>query len=69
MHNQFTTAVAIENLINATLGADATAREEYVLRQSLLNLMRLAKAEYKVEVQQSMDKVMQVLPSDATLVI
>jgi len=69
MHNQFTTAVAIENLINATLGADATAREEYVLRQSLLNLVRLAKAEYKVEVQQSMDKVMQVLPSDATLVI
>jgi len=69
MHNQFTTAVAIENLINATLGADATAREEYVLRQSLLNLVRLAKAEYKVEVQQSMDKVMHVLPSDATLVI
>ncbi|MFC7513549.1 hypothetical protein ACFQUU_00880 [Herbaspirillum sp. GCM10030257] len=69
MHTEFTTAVAIENLVNATLGADATAREEYVLRQSLLNLVRLAKAEYKVEVQRSMGKVLQVIPSDATLVI
>jgi hypothetical protein len=69
MHTEFTTAVAIENLVNATLGADATAREEYVLRQSLLNLVRLAKAEYKVEVQQSVGKVLQVIPSGATLVI
>ncbi|KRB93112.1 hypothetical protein [Noviherbaspirillum sp. Root189] len=69
MHTEFTTAVAIENLVNATLGADATAQEEYVLRQSLLNLVRLAKAEYKVEVQHSMGKVLQVIPADATLVI
>ena len=69
MHTEFTTAAAIENLVNGTLGADATARDEYVLRQSLLNLVRLAKAEYKVEVQHSMGKVLQVIPSDATLVI
>ncbi|RJF95108.1 hypothetical protein [Noviherbaspirillum saxi] len=69
MLTEFTTAAAIENLVNATLGADASARHEYLLRQSLHNLVRLAKAEYKVEVQHSVGKVVQVLPTDATLVL
>lgn len=69
MQTVLNTAATIENLVDVTLGADASAREKHMLRQSLINLVRLARVEYKIEMQASVDKVLQVLPDRATLVV
>lgn len=53
------TASAIEDLIRSTLGDSANPRECHFLRQSLLNLVRLAQAEQRAEVQASMTKALQ----------
>jgi len=63
------TAPAIEDLILATLGDNATSRERHVLRQSLLNLVRLARAEQCAEMQVSVDKAMQALPAESVLLV
>jgi hypothetical protein len=61
------TAPAIEALIRATLNDSATERERHFLHQSLLNLVRLAHAELRAEMQASVDKALQpvqaVLPA------
>jgi len=61
------TAPAIEDLIRATLGDSATPRERHLLRQSLLNLVRLAHAELRADMQASVGKalppVQAVLPA------
>lgn len=61
------TATAIEDLILATLGDAANARDRHILRQSLLNLVRLAQAEQRAEMQASVGKAVQpiqaVLPA------
>jgi hypothetical protein len=61
------TAPAIESLVQATLGAGASARERHVLRESLLNLVRLVRAEQCTEVQASVDKAMQAMPPASIL--
>ncbi|WP_151635893.1 hypothetical protein [Noviherbaspirillum aerium] len=69
MQTVLNTAATIENLVDVTLGADASEREKYMLRQSLLNLVRMARVEYKMEMQASVDKLLHVLPDRATLVV
>lgn len=49
MKKKLDTDDVIENLINATL-KDATARQQHLFRESLRNLVRLAKAEKVVEI-------------------
>lgn len=61
------TANAIEDLILATLGDEATARERHMLRQSLLNLVRLARAEQSAEMQVSIDKAVHLRPVKSML--
>lgn len=63
------TEAAIENLVNATLGAAASEREKHIFRESLRNLVRIANAEYKAEMQASVDKAIQVMPNEATLLV
>lgn len=69
MQTILNTAATIENLVDVTLGADASAREKYLLRESLNNLVRMARIEYKMEMQASVDKVLHMLPDHATLVV
>ena len=69
MQTILNTAATIENLVDVTLGADASAREKYLLRESLHNLVRMARIEYKMEMQASVDKVLHMLPDQATLVV
>jgi hypothetical protein len=69
MQTILNTAATIENLVDVTLGADAPAREKYMLRESLHNLVRMARVEYKMEMQASVDKVLHMLPDHATLVV
>ncbi|HEY8606042.1 MAG TPA: hypothetical protein VIM12_02870 [Noviherbaspirillum sp.] len=61
------TAPAIEDLIHATLGSNASARERHVLRESLLNLVRLARAEQCAEMQASLDKAVHAAPAESAL--
>ncbi|HYC41432.1 MAG TPA: hypothetical protein VEB70_00420 [Noviherbaspirillum sp.] len=50
MKKKLDTDDVIENLITATLSEDATARQRHFFRESLRNLVRLAKAEKVVEI-------------------
>lgn len=47
----------IENLIAATLGEEASARERHIYRENLLCLVRLAKAEQVVEIKDSVKRL------------
>lgn len=58
------TANAIEDLIQATLGDTATARERHLLRQSLLNLVRMARAEQRAEMQESVGKALHAVQTE-----
>lgn len=69
MQTVLNTAATIEQLVEVTLGADASAREKFMLRESLNNLVRLARVEYKMEMQTSVDKILHMLPDRATLVV
>lgn len=64
MHTKLASATStvIENLVNATLSASASAREKHLFRQSLLGLVRLAKAEYRSDMLASMDKIIHTIP-------
>lgn len=53
------TVSAIEDLLRATLGESATTAERHFLRQCLLNLVRLAQAEQRAEMQASVEKALQ----------
>lgn len=53
------TAPAIEDLIQSTLGDSAHPRERHLLRQSLLNLVRLAQAEQRAELHANLGKALQ----------
>ncbi len=55
------TASAIEDIIRATLDDSANSRQRHLLRQSLLNLVRLAQAEQRVDVQASVGKATQAV--------
>ena len=47
----------IEDLIVATKGADSSMREQYLLRQALLGLVRQAKIEQRVEIRSSVARM------------
>ncbi|HYD63100.1 MAG TPA: hypothetical protein VEC35_22290 [Noviherbaspirillum sp.] len=53
----------IENLITATLGECASARQRHVFRESLRGLVRLAKAEQIVEIKASVRRLTGALES------
>ena len=55
------TASAIEDIIRATFDDSAKSRQRHLLRQSLLNLVRLAQAEQRVDVQASVGKATQAV--------
>ena len=55
----------IEDLIAATLGENATAREKHVLRESLRSLVRLAKVEQVMDIKASVQRLAGVLESQA----
>lgn len=47
----------IEEMTGAFLGPDATNRQKYLFEQSLQNLVRIAKAEQKLEIKASVKKL------------
>ena len=57
MKRKVTTEIAIEELVAATCGEGATAREKHVYRESLRALVRLAKSERMLEVKASVDRL------------
>lgn len=57
MKKKFDSDEVIESLICATLGEQAGARERHLFRESLLSLVRLAKAEQVVEIKASVKRL------------
>jgi hypothetical protein len=57
MKNKHDTHSVIEDLIAATLSAEASARERHLLRENLRNLVRLAKVEQIVEIKDNVKKL------------
>jgi hypothetical protein len=55
----------IENMTNAFLGVDATTRQKYLFEQTLLSLVRLAKAEQRLEIKASVKKLTTPLSAEA----
>lgn len=52
-----TTQDVIQEMTNAFLGANATNRQKFLFEQSLYNLVRVAKSEYKLEIKASVKKL------------
>lgn len=61
MKRQHDSDQVIEDLIAATLGPDASAREKHMYRESLRGLVRLAKAEQVLEIKESVQRLTGVL--------
>lgn len=57
MKKKLETDAVIENLIIATLGEDAPARQKHMYAESLRSLVRLAKAEQVMEIKESVRKL------------
>lgn len=57
MKKKLDTDDVIENLIVATLGEQASARQRHLYRESLRSLVRLAKAEQVVEMKASVKRL------------
>ena len=57
MTARYCTETVIAELIDATYGNSLTAREKYVYKESLRNLVRLAKAELTLEMKTSIRKL------------
>jgi hypothetical protein len=47
----------IESLVAATLGDEATLREQYIYRENLRSLVRLAKSEQVVEIKENVRRL------------
>jgi hypothetical protein len=54
--NVLTTAQLVNQLTSALLGTSPSARERFILVQSLESLVRLAKSEYRMDAKRSADK-------------
>jgi hypothetical protein len=54
--NVLTTTQLIKQLTSALLGTSPSARERFILVQSLESLVRLAKSEYRVAAKRTADK-------------
>lgn len=63
MKKQMNTELAIEDLIAATCGEEASAREKYILREALRGLVRLAKSEQVLEMKSNVDRLTGVAAS------
>jgi DNA-binding transcriptional regulator LsrR (DeoR family) len=61
MKKKLDTDDVIENLITATLGEEATARQLHIFRENLHSLVRLAKAEQVVEIKANVRRLAGVL--------
>ncbi|WP_141104008.1 hypothetical protein [Noviherbaspirillum denitrificans] len=61
MKRKLDTDDVIDNLIAATLGLDAPARQRHLFRENLRNLVRLAKAEQVVEIKENVRRLTGVL--------
>lgn len=57
MKKKLETEAVIESMITAALGGKASARERHVYRESLRNLVRMAKAEQVMEIKDSVRKL------------
>lgn len=57
MKKKLDTDQVIENLIDATLGIEATLRQRHIYRENLRSLVRLAKAEQVVEIKANVRKL------------
>lgn len=57
MKRKLDTEDVIENLIAATLSAEAGVRERHLFRENLRNLVRLAKSEQVMEIKASVRKL------------
>ena len=54
----------IENLVDLTCGETATAKDRHVYRESLRNLVRLAKAEQKQQIRMELYQINTSIESD-----
>ncbi|HYD95523.1 MAG TPA: hypothetical protein VEC01_09365 [Noviherbaspirillum sp.] len=61
MKKKLDTDDVIENLITATMGDGATARERHIFRENLRSLVRLAKAEQVLEIKASVKRLSGVI--------
>ncbi|KIF82638.1 hypothetical protein [Noviherbaspirillum autotrophicum] len=57
MKKRLETDQVIDNLIAAMLGEDATQRQQYLLRESLRSLVRLAKSEQVMDIKTNVKKL------------
>lgn len=57
MKKRLETDQVIESLIAATLGEDATPRQQYMFRESLRNLVRLAKSEQIMDIKANVKRL------------
>lgn len=57
MKNKLDTNTLIEQLLGATLGEDASAREQHIYRENLRNLVRLAKVEQVMEIKANVKRL------------
>jgi len=57
MKNKLDTNSLIEQLLAATLGEDASAREQHIYRENLRNLVRLAKVEQVLEIKANVKRL------------
>jgi hypothetical protein len=54
--NTFTTATMIEQITLALLGPTPSAKEKFVMKNTLVGLVRLAQSEYRVDVNRSVQR-------------
>jgi hypothetical protein len=57
MRNELNTDEVINNMVDAVCGQGATARERHMYRETLRNLVRLAKAEQMAEMRVNVEKL------------
>lgn len=57
MRNELNTNEVINNMVDAVCGQGATSRERHMYRETLRNLVRLAKAEQMAEMRVNVEKL------------
>ncbi len=57
MNNELNTDEVINNMVSAVCGQGATSRERHMYRETLRNLVRLAKAEQMAEMRANVEKL------------
>ncbi len=57
MNNELNTDEVINNMVSAVCGQSATSRERHMYRETLRNLVRLAKAEQMADMRANVEKL------------